>query len=388
MTTLALPAPRAARVEDAGLFVLAASVGASQVSIAAAQVLLALGVLCWITVLAVRHEAPDAPPFFATLGAYAFLTLLSASLSIDPAASLIDSKQLLLFVIVPAIYRLARGPRGGIVLLVVISVGAASAAYGIYQYGILKYDWLGKRPQGAMGHYMTYSGLLMLATCAAVARVLFRKEERTWPALVLPALLVALAATFTRSAWVGTCAAIALLLVLKDLRLIAVLPLVAAIGFSLAPANLTNRVYSMFDVNDPTNRDRIAMLRAGVKIVEDYPLTGVGPNNVERVYRQYRDAYAVQPVNPHLHNVPMQIAAERGLLAVGAWIAFLVVLLRALWRTFRTAPDPSFAAAGIAATVAMVTAGMFEYNFGDSEFLMLYLALVTLPFATARPDEA
>jgi hypothetical protein len=34
--------------------------------------------------------------------------------------------------------------------------------------------------------------------------------------------------------------------------------------------------------------------------------------------------------------------------------------------------------------IAMVTAGMFEYNFGDSEFLMLLLILVTLPFAAAR----
>ena len=29
----------------------------------------------------------------------------------------------------------------------------------------------------------------------------------------------------------------------------------------------------------------------------------------------------------------------------------------------------------------MLAAGLFEYNFGDSEFLMLFLVLVTLPFA-------
>ena len=33
----------------------------------------------------------------------------------------------------------------------------------------------------------------------------------------------------------------------------------------------------------------------------------------------------------------------------------------------------------------MLAAGLFEYNFGDSEFLMLFLLLVTLPFAAARP---
>ena len=38
----------------------------------------------------------------------------------------------------------------------------SSAAVGIVQYGILHYDNLGQRPQGTLGHYMTYSGLLML----------------------------------------------------------------------------------------------------------------------------------------------------------------------------------------------------------------------------------
>ena len=45
-------------------------------------------------------------------------------------------------------------------------------------------------------------------------------------------------------------------------------------------------------------------------------------------------------------------------------------------------------AAALAAIAAMLAAGMFEYNFGDSEFLMLFLVIVTLPFAAARPDHA
>jgi hypothetical protein len=42
----------------------------------------------------------------------------------------------------------------------------------------------------------------------------------------------------------------------------------------------------------------------------------------------------------------------------------------------------------IASVVAMLAAGMFEYNFGDSEFLMLFLVLITLPFAATRPEAA
>jgi O-antigen ligase len=91
-------------------------------------------------------------------------------------------------------------------------------------------------------------------------------------------------------------------------------------------------------------------------------------------------------VNPHLHNVPMQIAAERGIPALGVWIWFVVGLGVALLRIFRRSSERVLSATGIAALIAMLAAGLFEYNFGDSEFLMLFLVLITLPFAALRGD--
>jgi O-antigen ligase len=235
---------------------------------------------------------------------------------------------------------------------------------------------------------MTYSGLLMLVIGAALARVLFAPTDRLWAALVMPALAVAVVVTFTRSAWVGACAAAALLFLLKDFRLIAVLPVVAALFFAFAPASITARFVSMFDMNDPTIRDRVAMLRAGERMVRAHPLVGVGPEMVGVVYAQYRDPEAVEPINPHLHNVPVQIAAERGLPALAAWVWFVVAASAGLVRGFRAGQPRVLAAAGLAAMAAMITAGLFEYNFGDSEFLMLFLLLVTLPFAAARQAAA
>ena len=211
---------------------------------------------------------------------------------------------MLLFLVVPVVYRLARGRSASTIAHIIISVGAVTAVYGIVQYAILEYDTLGQRPQGSMGHYMTYSGLLMLVIGLAAGRVLFGKTDRVWAALVLPALIVALTLTLTRNAMVGACAGIGLLLVLKDRRLLAAVPVVAAIFFALAPATVTDRVYSTFDLQDPTNRDRFAMGRAGVRMIRDHPLTGVGPDMVQVVYPEYRDAGGVNESNPHLHNVP------------------------------------------------------------------------------------
>jgi O-antigen ligase len=368
--------------ERIGLLALLGFVAALQFSIAVANICLGAALLMWLLHIANRREV-EVPPFFIPLAAYAVATLISAAFSTDPRASFVDSKQLVLFLIVPTVYEFARASKAPLVVQVIISVGAASAALGIIQYGVLQFDNLGRRPQGSLGHWMTYSGLLMLVTCTAAARVLFSKD-RLWPLLMMPALVAALALTFTRSAWIGTCAGVAFLLILKgDLRLIAVLPMMAALFLALAPPQITNRFYSMFDAKDPTSVDRITMLRVGTRMVKAHPLTGVGPTLVENRYREYLSSSEPQHVNPHLHNVPVQIAAERGLPALAVWIALIVTLMVGLFRRLKIPEARLPAAAALAAIIAMLAAGEFEYNFGDSEFLMLFLVLMTLPYAAS-----
>jgi O-antigen ligase len=384
--SIAAGAPPRDRIELAGVAGLLAFAGALQVSIAAAGILLAFTLGCWGLFVLVHDVRVEVPRFFWALAVYATLTLISAACSPDPRTSFVDSKQLVLFLIVPMVQQFARGRRAMTVLKVIVTVGALSATIGIVQYGMLNYNNLGQRPQGALGHYMTYSGLLLLVLAAAVSHLLFGERDRGWTAVVMPALLVALALTFTRSAWVGACAAVGLLFVLKDFRLLPIVPLVAALFFAVAPAQITQRFYSMFNLRDPTSRDRVAMLREGVEMVRAHPLTGVGPNMVQRVYEQYRDPTAVEKVNPHLHNVPMQIAAERGLPALIAWVAFLWLAVRDLVLLRRSTRFPCLTAAALAALAGMLAAGLFEYNFGDSEFLMLLLVLITLPFAAERSD--
>jgi O-antigen ligase len=383
-----VPPSSASTLERAAFVSLLAFTAAPQFSIAAAGILLGVTAILWIALLVRGRERVEVPSMFWPLAAYAGVTLVSAALSVDPAVSFRDSKQLVLFAIVPLVYRLSPGRRTLTAVDVIITAGALSAVYGIVQYGILNFDNLGQRVQGALGHYMTYSGVIMLVACTAAARVMFRRHDRMWAALVMPAVLVALALTFSRNAWVGACAGISLLFVLRDFRLMALLPVVAAIFIAFAPAAITDRLYSTFDLKDPTNRDRVAMLRSGLRIIEDHPLTGVGPDMVIQVYPHYRDAGATNQLNPHLHNVPLQIAAERGLPALAIWLWFIVTLLRDFLRKWRAAPFPSLPTAALAAVVAMLAAGMFEYNFGDSEFLMLFLVLVTLPYAAERVPAA
>jgi O-antigen ligase len=228
--------------------------------------------------------------------------------------------------------------------------------------------------------------------CAAASRVIFAKRSWLWPAVALPSLLVALVASYTRNAWFGTLAGVGTLLAIRSKRLLVALPVLILVA-GLIPS-VRARALESFDPHFPANQDRFAMLEAGVAMVKDHPLFGVGLNMVPKEYLKYRTADArdsSDAVGPetrsHLHNVPMQIAAERGLPALAAWLWFVVAAGAGLWRLLMHGNQKAVAGAGLAALIAMVVAGLFEHNFGDSEFLILFLAMITLPFAAEpRPQ--
>lgn len=374
-------------LERIGFVLLAAGLGLIQFTIRA-EIVLALAAIVAI-LLFIRDRRLDVPAFFWALIALMVLSLVSSAMSADPMYSLERGKQFLLFLIVPVTMRLARGKRAGTVIDVIIALGSLSAIIGIVQWTALGYDEA-KRPRGLLGHWMTYSGILMLVACAAASRLIFalKKQNWIWPAVAVPSLLVALVATQTRNAWIGTLAGVGTLLALRSKRLLLAIPALIIVVGVLAPSSIRERALSTFDPHFPGNQDRVAMLKAGVAMVKDHPLFGVGMNMVPREYLKYRtpdavdSADAVKPeTRSHLHNVPVQIAAERGLLALAAWLWFVMAAGAGLWRLLRSGHSTAVAGAGFAALIAMVTAGLFEHNFGDSEFLILFLALITLPFA-------
>lgn len=382
--------PAGASFERTAALLLVAAIALVAFKLLVSQVLFGIAALMWLRIALGDARRPALPVFVWPLAAYAVWTVLSALVSVDVRDSVIDLKQLVLFLIVPMTLRLLRGDRATTALNVIIAVGAAAALVGVVQSQVFGYDHLENRPTGFLSHYMTYSGVLMLVLCAAAARLIFDPGARAWPGVAVPALVVALAATLTRNAYVGALVGIVCLLAARNLKLLLVVPVAALVFVVAAPQSYKARAHSIVDLQDPSNRDRLDMLAMGGDIVRDHPWFGVGPDMVGRVYSQYVRPDAVHPYNPHLHNVPAQIAAERGLPALLLWLAFIVA---AAWGTIRPmrhgqGRERAVAGAGFGAIAAMVSAGMFEYNFGDSEFLMMFLCLISLPYAVRPTSDA
>lgn len=256
---------------------------------------------------------------------------------------------------------------------------------GLFQYFVLDRRDLEHRITGASTHVMTFSGLLL--PMSLLLLILWFHERKPWQLVTGVIVTLALLLTFTRSAWLGWIAAIVVVLLFTRPRaLVHVVPLLI-LGMALMPIDLFSRFVSTFDARQSSNLDRIRMLQAGVEIIRDYPLLGVGPANVKEVYPLYRTHDAPRFRIPHLHNNVVQIWAERGIVALVAYLLLLALFLRECAHGWR-GPNRAFAQAGVAIATGLACAGLFEFNFGDTEVFYLMLDLFALVVASVEVASA
>lgn len=263
--------------------------------------------------------------------------------------------------------------------------GAFAASFGLFQFIVLGQRELEHRITGPTAHVMTLSGLLLPS--ALLFLVLWVHDvANPWllggTALVTLTLLL----TFTRSAWLGWIVGVGILLVLRRPRALAFAAPVFLLFVTFVPMPLFSRMVSSFDTRQSSNLDRIRMVQAGVEMIKDYPLLGVGPANVKDVYPLYRRHDAPRFRIPHLHNNVIQLWAERGVAAVAAYLLLLGLFLRECIRGWNGL-ESRFAELGVAITLGLAAAGMFEFNFGDTEVFWALLDIMALVVAfLERPE--
>ncbi len=255
--------------------------------------------------------------------------------------------------------------------------------------GLIQYVFQGRRDlehriTGTATHVMTFSGELM--PLAILFAILWIHMRRHW--MLIPASLstVALLLTYTRSAWLAWVFAMGVVLLFTRPRWIAYAVPVAILFLSFAPLPIFARFISTFDTKQESNFDRVRMVQAGVEIIRDYPLFGVGPANIKQIYPLYRMHDAPRYRVPHLHNNVVQIWAERGIVALVAYVLLLFFFVRECARGW-SGPSRPWAQAGIAVAAALTCAGMFEFNFGDTEVFYLMLDVFALVIASIEAED-
>lgn len=290
----------------------------------------------------------------------------------SPGAGLTGmGRYLQVFVLVPAAVLLLIRDRGDVRLLAWSFVGLAlwQGAIGLHQYATgtgASYQGEEIRAVGTFGaqDVMGMATVVSLGLVCAVGLALGRTwvRQRAVAAGCAVILLLPLALSFSRGAWIATAVTCAVQLALAGMRralkvaaVVAAAGVILVGGFGIGTAMLQERITSITQVTDAPDQsvtDRYAMWAAAVGMWREQPLTGVGLKG----FPEHRDTHASPALSsgsdtegagaafrrqPLLspHNMYLLILAEQGLIGLlalgGSWLALLACGLRRLCRVRR-----------------------------------------------------
>lgn len=343
-----------------------------------------------------RRDWPRHAPILVPLVLYSVALIVSTAFSSDPAHSSRHLREILSLATLVAALALVRGEREvrRIFDLLIFST-VLVAIYGIVQYYFTAYGELYNRIPGPFSHTMTLSGVLVIGDFLLLARMAIGDGWRrpwSWAGLVL--INWCLMLSLTRGAWVAAVFTVTALLLIRGRRFLrlygAVLLMIMLFAF-FGPDAGFERLRSIGDLRDVSTYDRLCMVDAARYMISERPLFGIGPGMVKERYPIYRHPTAPRYTVPHLHNSFLELAAERGLVSLLAYLALMVTSGVAAFRGYRRegGPDGPRADLYLGAMLVLISFnlnGLFEDNWRDTEIQRLVLFLLAVPYALGEKD--
>lgn len=355
----------------------------STFSIAGTQTTLTVCVFLWIILVLMR----GAPPFQRTALDLPFLlflvaSLLSVAFSSKRLESFINLKNLVLISIVYIFaYFLTNRKLGRRLFMVLLVSGTASAVYGIVEFILFKVSNIHERTSGSFSNAMTFGGVMLFLVSLFVAVWIGSLEARKGRVVIFVGVIATAAAvlcSFTRSSWLGVFVSVILILwILKPNRLphfvVGLLLLVL-----LGPAQLRERISTIWDLNFRTNVKRIQIFKGGLRIFKEHPIVGAGQMDLSELYERHRPPDA-DYITGHMHNNFIHVAASMGIVGLAAFCFLLVSFFRVLLKNLRLdlpPPERAWVAGSLGALTGFLVNGLFEWNFGDAEVVMMLYVIV------------
>jgi hypothetical protein len=252
------------------------------------------------------------------------------------------------------------------------------------------------RVSGFSRHFLTYAEqmqiLALLTLGMAIAAISLRHGRRqillaTFPFVLFTAALIL---TGSRAAIVSFLASLVVVLVASIGRrgVLAGAALVVLLAPIAVMVLIAERAPQTGTLADDSASRRLAYMSAGARLIPRHPLLGVGLDSHKLHWKEW--GFPGDYVT-HTHSTPIQIALDRGLPALGCYVWMIVVMLIISWRNARTGLErEDFLQAGVSlgsfgAIAGFSASSLVNYNFGDSEVLLLLLLTFSLGLIARRP---
>lgn len=260
------------------------------------------------------------------------------------------------------------------------------------------------RAQGTFPHYIVFAEVLMQLACLAWAMLLAvgrKRSPQIFYAVVFLSVTAALFATETRAALSGLALGcfLALVMIAKPRLKLWGTAALAVLGIASALWIPHARHVEWIDVNDPGTRFRVLMWQDGLRLVGQHPWFGVGMESIRGHWQEWNiRAFAEFHVVSHFHSTLLQIAVERGVPALIAWLWFVIAYLFFLFKLVRRALQTNSPALGpavgiLSAFAAFITSSLVHYNLGEEQLVTLVffffgIAIALDRFVEATPEQA
>jgi hypothetical protein len=259
-------------------------------------------------------------------------------------------------------------------------------------------DW---RATGFYGIWVTYAEVLQLIASLALGLFLGLSDKKSRTALLLliaiAGMIFALAMTVTRASWIGLAISAALMLLLTTSRKTVLIVCACALPIVIASVFLLRekRSVGFFDRSDQSTSWRQMVWREGFELLISKPrhlLVGVGQDSIKAYWREWGlFDNGRQPVG-HMHSNLLQIALERGIPALLAWLILIGVYARMLWQILHRSTANEFerglALGALGGLAGFFASGLVHYNWGDSEVVTVLYFIMGLSLVVERLGKA
>jgi len=194
-------------------------------------------------------------------------------------------------------------------------------------------------------------------------------------------MIITITLTFSRSGFMGLTAVLTIILLkLKKKFYLLSIGIVFVIGLlSFLPSNYKDRVYSIITYQqDKSSIERVYAWEAGLNMVKQHPLTGVGLGNFESLSKAY---------NPSLqsfrtaHNFLIHVAGECGIIGLLLFLALIITSGRDLMylkRKFKNIPEGSWFIHFAQALEISFCGYIIACSFSSETYMLLLYVLIGL----------
>jgi O-antigen ligase len=251
------------------------------------------------------------------------------------------------------------------------------------------------RASGWTRHYETFVEVLQiiaqLALGLALAHLRNHGPNRYFRIAIIAAAVLTMGLVFTAMRTVIVAFAIgACVIAWRSLRgaykVVFTFAVVFVLAFGAVVVSQT-RARDALSLNDPSSSLRVHVARVGLSRIPLHPVFGHGMDAMKRHWNEW--GFPGQHML-HLHSTPLQLAFDRGLPVLVLWLWLMIALVRRIAADEKRAADLSdtntygLLLGGLGALVGFLASSMVNYNYGDSEAVMLFWWLMGVCVACGR----